>query len=1261
MAGGNVREIGAKITLQGTSEYNNSIRSINSAMGTLRSETRLLSSQYADSQNSIEALTRKHEVLSNMLQQQENKIQQYTQALRTSEENLERCSNNVNNWREKLANAQDELERLRNSQNATNEEIEEQERAVERAARGLQTAENQYRSVENATNRWETQLNDSQVELNNMERELQQTNRYMQEAEESADGCATSIDEYGNAVEQAEEQTSTFGEVLRANLVSDAIKSGVEAIVNKIIEFSGSVMETAGDTVTSMNKIQAATGATESQMKQYGDTLNEVFNDNFGESMEEVGDAITTVVQQLGHMDGDSLKQVTEDAFLLKDTFGFDIQESLRAAKMLMDQFGLSSHEAYTLIAEGAQDGLNKNDDLLDTINEYSVEYKNAGLSAEEMFNMLENGCESGAWSVDKLADAFKEFTIRLQDGTSDDALKQIGLDADEIKGKFNEGGEAAKQAMSQIMSGLDGVTDKSQRYLTMQTMFGTMFEDIGEDGVRALMDVSGSADKAADTLDKMNSVRYNDLNSALEGLGRNVLTRVSKPFTEASQSMSDGIQSVANKITNGGLGDSLEQLGQVMAKLVTAFVDFASAAAPPVIEVLSWMVDHGPLVVGAITGITVAFKYEAIVAFGSSIMGVVGNLGALISTAIETGSAMGALNAVMTLTPTGMLVAGVAALTAGLGAFAIKASNSADSQDKLNQKCEETAQKVKSLKDEMNKSDTAFKTNTSNIQTQSEKMNALINELYQLDSAQKNDVTSKQRMKAIIQQLNTINPEFGLSVDNVTGKLNKQKTTVLQLADSFKKQAMAEAYKSELKTKCEQNIQAINNEKEALDNLKATLKEHSSLNEKEIDEYIKLTHKTGELTKQEQDRYNKLLKGVDVMNMSIFKSEETYYTATQQTEKTGKAVDKLSSEMAKCSDSTNKATNSLNKNSSAANKNSTEAGKLENAVDSAGVAIKDYGNAADYASTKDENLIDTTAELQSAIEQSEQQIRQEYEKTKESARSSIEGQIDYFKKFSSQTDMSAKDIVNSFNSNKQGVEQWHQDLNTISKSTSKDFVQYLQSLGPGAAGEIRKMAQMSDSNLKQVERAWSDTKKEISRTVDDTYNDVDRKVASRTRELEGIYKRNMNREAYYSTAHNCGEAVGQGLANGMNSKASAVAAAAANLAERAAAAQRYSLGINSPSRVAREIGEYFGDGNVVGMNNRERDVENAAISLGKAATRGLSSASSKFTLGNTDYQSTDYQMLSKVFTKALEKGQFSIDRNGTMKFVESTMRRLYV
>ena len=36
--------------------------------------------------------------------------------------------------------------------------------------------------------------------------------------------------------------------------------------------------------------------------------------------------------------------------------------------------------------------GLDKNGDLLDTINEYSVHFKDAGYSAEEMFNSLKNG-----------------------------------------------------------------------------------------------------------------------------------------------------------------------------------------------------------------------------------------------------------------------------------------------------------------------------------------------------------------------------------------------------------------------------------------------------------------------------------------------------------------------------------------------------------------------------------------------------------------------------------------------------------------------------------------------------------------------------------------------------------------------------------------------------------------------------------------------------------------------------------------------------
>ena len=120
--------------------------------------------------------------------------------------------------------------------------------------------------------------------------------------------------------------------------------------------------------------------------------------------------------QTSGEVDPTKIEELTQNALMLRDTFGFDIQEQMRAVNMLMDQFGLSGEEAFNLIAQGAQNGLDKNGDLLDSINEYSVHFKSLGLDAEDMFNSFANGADAGTFSVDKLGDAVKDFGIRVKD-----------------------------------------------------------------------------------------------------------------------------------------------------------------------------------------------------------------------------------------------------------------------------------------------------------------------------------------------------------------------------------------------------------------------------------------------------------------------------------------------------------------------------------------------------------------------------------------------------------------------------------------------------------------------------------------------------------------------------------------------------------------------------------------------------------------------------------------------------------------------------
>ena len=145
------------------------------------------------------------------------------------------------------------------------------------------------------------------------------------------------------------------------------------------------------------------------------------------------------VKQQTQETDPSKLKELTKYAILLSDTFEFDVKESTRTANMLMKQFGLTGEESFNLIAQGAQKGLDKNGDLLDTLNEYAPYYKRMGYSAEEFMNALVNGTEAGTFSVDKLGDAFKEFNIRAQDtaASTTEGFELIGLNADKMRKKF--------------------------------------------------------------------------------------------------------------------------------------------------------------------------------------------------------------------------------------------------------------------------------------------------------------------------------------------------------------------------------------------------------------------------------------------------------------------------------------------------------------------------------------------------------------------------------------------------------------------------------------------------------------------------------------------------------------------------------------------------------------------------------------------------------------------------------------------------------
>jgi phage-related minor tail protein len=460
---------------------------------------------------------------------------------------------------------------------------EAQRQADQQIADGVDVDQRAYRSLQAEIVRTEASLNEYETQVRNGGRTSQEVTR------------------------ETEEGWTIVKDVI-ADLASQAIQAAIDAFGELLTQ-----SELAFD------KLQAKIGASDEAMRKYGDVAKDVFKNGWGESLADVTESIGTITNMLGDLDQVELQNVTENAMTLRDVFGWDIQESVRAANSLMDQFGLTSDEAFNLMVQGAQRGLDQNGDLLDTINEYSVQFKDAGYSADDMFNMLANGAETGTWSVDKLGDAVKEYNIRMSDGTvieyinkNAEALGLTAAQAESLGKKMLESGGASKEAMGAILNGILSIEDPTERYKAGVGAFGTMWEDLGEEAVKALFDTKGGIDSTNASMSQVKTDAYDNLATSITALGRTLKSELLDPVVNAITPAIKGI--VSWTIEN------MEIVKPIIIGVATAFGVLAGAlaisgvisAVQKAMALLNATLLANPitLVVAAIAGLVAAIVY---------------------------------------------------------------------------------------------------------------------------------------------------------------------------------------------------------------------------------------------------------------------------------------------------------------------------------------------------------------------------------------------------------------------------------------------------------------------------------------------------------------------------------------------------------------------------------------------------------------------------------------------------------------------------
>ncbi len=453
--------------------------------------------------------------------------------------------------------------------------------------------------------------------------------------------------------------------------MGEYIKRGIGLAIggdiwDKAKEGFGELVTFGGDWQKSLNTLQAQTGATSEEMAKFNEQIEAVYNNNFGSSVEDVAESFSEVRQYMQGT-GEDLQGVTQNAIAFRDTFGVEVPESMRSVQALMKQFGLTSEEAFNLLAQGQQQGLNFSDELFDSINEYGVQFDKLGLSATDMFNIFKSGADAGAFNLDKVGDAVKELSIRVIDGstTTQDGFNKLGLNADDMAKKFGAGGDSAKQAFYQVIQGLKDMDDPVAQSIAGVDLFGTQWEDLGPQVVTSLGSVQGAFDQTKDSMEQINEVKYNTPIEALDGLGRQIKTSVLLPVSqELMPTLNDAAKQLSETFSSSDLKSGIESLSQGLGELIKAIADIAANVLPSLLTGLGWIMDNSSVIATGIVAIGTAMEVFKVATLVNDFVGKIQKA----QKATEGLSiAQATLNVIMDANPIGLIVAAVAGLVAAI------------------------------------------------------------------------------------------------------------------------------------------------------------------------------------------------------------------------------------------------------------------------------------------------------------------------------------------------------------------------------------------------------------------------------------------------------------------------------------------------------------------------------------------------------------------------------------------------------------------
>lgn len=729
------RVINTIIRLTNEGEYRAALRNCTAELKNQKSQMDLLTSTYRSNANSMEALKAKSSALATTYDLQKQKVATLKSALEQSTSTRDKEAAKLAELRtaydaatKKLASYGDEVDK-------NSDEYKEAQENAERLRSEIIKHQAALNKAEKDVSNYGSQLARAQIDLNNLDDAVAENDRLLAEASVSADLCATSIDRYGNAVEDAAAgttQTASAVDALSAAMVAGGIKEKAEDIAAALLECA----DASAAFETSIAKVYTLADESVVSQSEMKDQIVSIAAE-YGQAATDIGDAVYNALSA-----------------------GVDTANAVDFVR-----------QSTQLSIAGFTDAATAVDVLTTVLNAYQL----SADQTEAVASKLVKTQDLGKVSVDQLGKVL---------GRIIPTAAAYGVNLDNIASAYalmTSNGGRAEESTTNLVAMLNELADNGSNVAEiLQNETGQSFDELMASGssLGDVLDILGetvggnsrefknlwssvSAGSAAQTLFNASSEKFNSTLNVMANSSGSVAANYQK-MAATSEFASQRVQVAAQNLKIA-VGD---QLNPALTKLKSAGADVLNVAA-------DWVSQH-PAVVSAVTGLVAALS--ALATGLSAIM-----------VAKAAAKAMEALNIALLGNPAVLIATGVVALGAALVTFVAQAQEA-------NAEVEALTASSRALADTLSDSNQAYEDTATSVAATSELLNSYITQLEALESQGLATNEQQTEYAQIVDKINALLPELNVAIDEQTGLIVGGTDALKDQAAAWEQAALKEA-----------------------------------------------------------------------------------------------------------------------------------------------------------------------------------------------------------------------------------------------------------------------------------------------------------------------------------------------------------------------------------------------------------------------------------------------------------------------------------